>query len=105
MSEYDTALRIYLALLARDPIPPQRFASLSERLETLAHLAFCAAAQFDGVSDQWEQQEEAARTSAAARWDLQVQGLLDPKKRFQFAVEDGNGLPTSQQGDLLAEAK
>jgi hypothetical protein len=101
----DLALKIYLSLLSRDPLPQQRFTELGERFEQLAHLAHSAAEQFESVKDIWERDRNAALTHAADRWDVRSvvpEPLL--KKKVMVGQDAEFKLPKSQ-GDLLGEKK
>jgi hypothetical protein len=57
------------ALLARDPLPAQRFTELDTRLEQLAHIAQRCAATFLSVDAQWEASPETAAVIAEQIWN------------------------------------
>lgn len=105
MINRETALRIYCALLSRDPLSQQRFTVLGERFEQLAHLANSAAKQFEDVAEMWAMQGKRAEEIAAALWDLRsisIEPLKQPKNLL--STDDEHRLPKSQ-GDLLGELK
>jgi hypothetical protein len=106
MKDRETVLRIYCALLSRDPMAQQRFTALGERFEQLAHLAHAAAAQFDEVAAVWLADEKHAEVLAAKLWDLRsvsVEPLMKQPKNL-ISVDDEHQLPKSQ-GDLLGEMR
>lgn len=106
MSKRETALRIYCALLSRDPLAQQRFTVLGERFEQLAHLAQAAARQFDEVADAWECDATSAEEAAARLWDVRsvsVEPILKKPKNL-LSTDDEHKLPASQ-GDLLGEIR
>lgn len=106
MSDRETVLRIYCALLSRDPLAQQRFTVLGERFEQLAHLAHAAAAQFEQVGEAWSRDRANAEALGAKLWDLRsvsVEPMLKQPKNLISADEE-HKLPKTQ-GDLLGEMR
>lgn len=106
MSERETELQIYCALLARDPLPQQRFTELAERFEQIAHLACAAARQFETAQIIWKEDEESASAAAAKLWDVraiaELKSTRQPKNLIGADAQET--LPRSQ-GDLLGEMR
>jgi len=103
----ETVLRIYCALLARDPLAQQRFTQLSERFEQMAHLAQSAALQFCEVECIWNEDRARAEAEAAHKWNLRaisVEPILKQPKKL-VGVDGDSQLPASQQCELLAETR
>jgi hypothetical protein len=106
VSNRDTALSIYCALLSRDPLAQQRFTALGERFEQLAHLAHAAANQFDEVAGVWDSGTARAEEIAAKLWDLRsvsIEPILKQPKNL-VSTDDEHKIPKSQ-GDLLGEMR
>lgn len=64
----DEALKIYCALLARDPLPQQRFQEIGKRFALLAALACEAAHQFDAAHERYHEEPKAVSKA----WDVNV---------------------------------
>lgn len=106
MSDRETSLRIYLALLARDPLAQQRFTVIGERFELLAHLACSAAEQFDAVRAEWDRNPMRAAEAAAKHWDMRSAPKPDDLKlKNKITIAEGSPLPKAEQGDLLGERR
>lgn len=109
MNDKDTALKIYCALLARDPLAQQRFQDISQRFAILATLACEAAEQFDAAHTRFQQ--PGARHKSAQVWDAsahsEVKGKADKAREAALisTARDGeHNLPKSQF-DLVDEAR
>lgn len=103
-ADRDTVLRIYCALLSRDPLAQQRFTQIGERFEQLAHLAHAAAEQFASVESLWQRDPKRAEQLAQQRWDIRAISV-EPKIKAQggkVGMGEDVVLPKSQ-GDLLGE--
>lgn len=102
----DEALKIYCALLARDPLPQQRFQEIGRRFALLASLSCEAAHQFDAAVERYCEEPRAA----SATWDINVHVPLKPsaatKERERALIanarQDEQSLPKSQL-DLVSE--
>lgn len=57
------------ALLARDPLPSQRYTEIEKRVEQLAHVAHMCAVTFLAVDRLWEETPERASAIARRIWD------------------------------------
>lgn len=106
MSDRETALRIYCALLSRDPLAQQRFTAIGERFEQLAHLAQAAARQFNEVAHTWDTDAKNAEQIAAALWDIRSVAVepIGKQPKNLLSTDDEHRLPKSQ-GDLLGEMR
>jgi hypothetical protein len=79
----ELAERFMAALLARDPLPAQRFTEIDARLQQLAHIAQKCAVTFLTVDAQWEQSAEQANAIARRIWDyacIEVAEISTPSK-------------------------
>lgn len=102
----DDALRIYCALLARDPLPQQRFQEIGQRFALLATLACEAAHQFDVAHERYHEEPRAVEKA----WDVNVhiptKSNTSEKAREAALVanarDDEQNLPKSQL-DLVAQ--
>lgn len=106
MNDRETVMRIYCALLARDPLGQQRFTALGDRFEQLAHLAHAAAKQFGEVSEAWSADAKRAEELAAKLWDLRSISIepMTKQPKNLISTDDEHKLPKSQ-GDLLGERR
>lgn len=105
MHDKEIALRIYCALLTRDPLAQQRFTEIGERFAQIAHLAHAAAKQFQSASKVWMEDPEGAAEVAARRWDIRALSLEELKApKNKVGLESDTALPKSQ-GDLLGEMR
>lgn len=103
MDERETALRIFCALLARDPLPQQRFQEIELRFRLLARLACAAAVKFD------EAYTEDDKRIAAAGWDDNAHPKYpdkerpeDPRTKELLANARDSRVPKSQR-DLIEQ--
>jgi hypothetical protein len=65
----ELAERFMAALLARDPLPSQRYTEIEKRVEQLAHVAQMCAVTFLTVDRQWEEGPQHASAVAKRIWD------------------------------------
>lgn len=63
------AERFMAALLARDPLPSQRYTEIEKRIEQLAYVAQLCAATFLIVDQRWEEDPRHAQAIAQRIWD------------------------------------
>lgn len=95
----DTALRIYCALLARDPLAQQRFQELGNRFALLATLACEAALQFEAMYGAFDAKRE-AQLRAGAVWDALLAHPAPKDARSEALVQslksEEHKLPRSQ---------
>lgn len=105
MYSREDAIKIYCALLSRDPLAQQRFTEIGERFAQIAHLAHAAAEQFYSVKQLWAADPERAAEAAAKRWDIRAISLDELKTpKNKVGLESDTALPKSQ-GDLLGEMR
>lgn len=65
------------ALLARDPLPAQRFTEIDARLQQLAHIAQKCAVTFLAVNLEWEKSPERANAIVKRLWDYTAAGATE----------------------------
>lgn len=87
----ELAERFMAALLARDPLPAQRYTEIEKRVEQLAHVAQMCAATFLAVDRQWEATPERANAIAKRIWDYNSapERVVPVPERLVGAGSDG----------------
>ncbi len=91
MTRPEFAQQLFCALLARDPLPAQRYTEIDMRLEQLAHIAQLAAVTFEEVEKQWNADSRKARAVAQRIWDYNTarnREIPVPEKLRGAAGED-----------------
>jgi hypothetical protein len=101
VSDKDTALRIFCALLARDPLPAQRFQDINQRFRYLAAISWAAGRQFEAAQADNQAALEIAWDKAAEREVKKNPG--DQAREHALisnAREDEHKIPKSQRDFL-----